>query len=59
MCLFRYADQIPVFPFVLRIKFPWEDVVNRVCFFDASIPLGDLVYIPISPEDDLPLMLPS
>lgn len=53
------ADQIPTFPLILRIGFPWEDVVNCVSSNYFPIPLGDLVYIPISPEYDLTLMLPS
>lgn len=58
VALLAERDKIPVLVSVLRIEFPWEDMMHMLCDRGSTISLAQLACVTVSPQDHIPLMFP-
>ena len=58
MALLTEGNKIPVLVSILRIEFPWEDVMHMLCDCGLSVTLAELACVAVSPQDHISLMFP-
>ena len=58
VALLAERDKIPVLVSVLRIEFPWEDVMHMLCGCGLTVSFTQLTCVAVSSQDHIPLMFP-